>query len=99
MVHKGDIKIVSKMLRNLEEINGKVEFKAPLVLTAPTYNIIEELKDEVTGRFFRSIQGLNLMMMLLKVLQEQNTKIFFTWRDQAVIYVWEIRRRPKEETL
>jgi len=46
MVHKGDIKIVSKMLRNLEDIYGKVEFKAPLVVTAPTYNIIDELKAE-----------------------------------------------------
>lgn len=46
MVHKGDIKIVSRMLRNLEEIYGKVEFKAPLVVTAPTYNIIDELKAE-----------------------------------------------------
>ena len=46
MVHKGDIKIVSKMLRNLEELHGKVKFKAPLVVTAPTYNIIDELKDE-----------------------------------------------------
>ncbi|MEM6395358.1 MAG: bifunctional aconitate hydratase 2/2-methylisocitrate dehydratase [Bacteroidota bacterium] len=46
MVHKGDIKIVSKMLRNLEEEYGEVEFKAPLVVTAPTYNIIEELKEE-----------------------------------------------------
>ncbi|MEM9648507.1 MAG: bifunctional aconitate hydratase 2/2-methylisocitrate dehydratase [Bacteroidota bacterium] len=46
MVHKGDIKIVSKMLRNLEEEYGKVEFKAPLVVTAPTYNIIDELKEE-----------------------------------------------------
>ena len=46
MVHKGDIKIVAKMLKNLEEISGKVEFKAPLVVTAPTYNIIDELKEE-----------------------------------------------------
>lgn len=46
MVHKGDIKIVSKMLKNLEEKYGKVEFKAPLVVTAPTYNIIDELKEE-----------------------------------------------------
>ena len=46
MVHKGDIKIVAKMLKNLEELYGKVEFKAPLVVTAPTYNIIEELKEE-----------------------------------------------------
>ncbi len=46
MVHKGDLKIVSQMLRNLEEEQGKVEFKAPLVVTAPTYNIIDELKEE-----------------------------------------------------
>ena len=46
MVHKGDIKIVAQMLRNLEEKYGKVEFKAPLVVAAPTYNIIDELKRE-----------------------------------------------------
>ncbi len=46
MVHKGDLKIVSKMLRNLEEDQGTVEFNAPLVVAAPTYNIIDELKDE-----------------------------------------------------
>ena len=57
MVHKGDIKIVSKMLRNLEEINGKVEFKAPLVLTAPTYNIIEELKDEGDWEILQKYSG------------------------------------------
>jgi len=46
MVHKGDLKIVSQMLRNLEEKQGTVEFHAPLVVAAPTYNIIEELKKE-----------------------------------------------------
>ncbi|PIE13187.1 MAG: bifunctional aconitate hydratase 2/2-methylisocitrate dehydratase [Rhodobacterales bacterium] len=46
MVHKGDIKIVAQMLRNLEKATGKVEFKAPLVVAAPTYNIIDELKEE-----------------------------------------------------
>ncbi len=46
MVHKGDLKIVSKMLRNLEETQGEVKFNAPLVVTAPTYNIIDELKAE-----------------------------------------------------
>lgn len=46
MVHKGDIKIVAQMLRNLEAATGKVEFKAPLVVAAPTYNIIDELKEE-----------------------------------------------------
>jgi aconitate hydratase 2/2-methylisocitrate dehydratase len=46
MVHKGDLKIVAKMLRNLEQARGKVEFYAPLVVAAPTYNIIDELKAE-----------------------------------------------------
>ena len=46
MVHKGDIKIVAQMLRNLEAANGQVTFKAPLVVAAPTYNIIDELKEE-----------------------------------------------------
>ncbi|WP_269539027.1 bifunctional aconitate hydratase 2/2-methylisocitrate dehydratase [Cerasicoccus fimbriatus] len=46
MVHKGDLKIVSQMLKNLEAQQGKVEFQAPLVVAAPTYNIIDELKEE-----------------------------------------------------
>jgi len=46
MVHKGDMKIISQMLQNLEDENGKVEFKAPLVIAPPTYNIVDELKAE-----------------------------------------------------
>ncbi|QUJ77508.1 bifunctional aconitate hydratase 2/2-methylisocitrate dehydratase [Sulfitobacter albidus] len=46
MVHKGDVKIVAQMLRNLEAEYGRVEFNAPLVVAAPTYNIIDELKAE-----------------------------------------------------
>ncbi|SDW97935.1 aconitase [Ruegeria halocynthiae] len=46
MVHKGDLIIVSQMLKNLEKKTGKVEFKAPLVVAAPTYNIVDELKEE-----------------------------------------------------
>ena len=46
MVHKGDLKIVSRMLKNLEDTQGEVKFNAPLVVTAPTYNIIDELKAE-----------------------------------------------------
>ena len=36
MVHKGDIKIVAQMLKNLEKDKGNVEFNAPLVVAAPT---------------------------------------------------------------
>ena len=46
MIHKGDMKILSQMLSNLERQNGKVEFKAPLVVAPPTYNIVDELKAE-----------------------------------------------------
>ena len=46
MVHKGDLKILAQMLRNLEDIYGKIEFHAPLVVAAPTYNIIDELTAE-----------------------------------------------------
>ncbi len=46
MVHKGDLKILAQMLRNLEEANGEIKFNAPLVVAAPTYNIIDELKAE-----------------------------------------------------
>ena len=46
MVHKGDMQIISQMLRNIEKQNGRVEFKAPLVIAPPTYNIVDELKAE-----------------------------------------------------
>jgi aconitate hydratase 2/2-methylisocitrate dehydratase len=46
MVHKGDMNIIAQMFRNIEKANGKVEFKAPLVVAPPTYNIVDELKAE-----------------------------------------------------
>ena len=46
MIHKQDMQIVAKMLRNLEEVHGEVEFQAPLVIAPPTYNIVDELKAE-----------------------------------------------------
>lgn len=57
MVHKGDLKIVSHMLRNLEREQGKVEFQAPLVVTAPTYNIIDELKEEGDWNMLQKYSG------------------------------------------
>jgi len=57
MVHKGDLKIVSQMLRNLEKQNGKVEFRAPLVVAAPTYNIIDELKAEGDWELLEKYSG------------------------------------------
>ena len=57
MVHKGDVKIVAQMLRNLERSSGKVNFKAPLVVAAPTYNIIDELKEEGDWSILQKYSG------------------------------------------
>jgi len=46
MVHKGDMSIIAQIFRNIEKSEGKVEFKAPLVVAPPTYNIVDELKAE-----------------------------------------------------
>lgn len=57
MVHKDDLKIVSKMLKNIEEQKGFVSFNAPLVVAAPTYNIIDELKAEGDWEFLQKYSG------------------------------------------
>ena len=57
MVHKGDMQIVAQMLKNIESKTGKVEFKAPLVVAAPTYNIIDELKAEGDWEILQKYSG------------------------------------------
>ena len=57
MVHKGDMKIISQMLQNLEKQHGTVEFKAPLVVAPPTYNIVDELKEEGDWEVLRKYSG------------------------------------------
>jgi aconitate hydratase 2 / 2-methylisocitrate dehydratase len=57
MVHKGDMKILAQMLKNIEEQHGKVEFKAPLVVAPPTYNIVDELKAEGDWEVLQKYSG------------------------------------------
>lgn len=57
MVHKGDMKILAQMLKNIEAQNGKVEFNAPLVVAPPTYNIVDELKAEGDWEVLRKYSG------------------------------------------
>ncbi|WP_114788912.1 bifunctional aconitate hydratase 2/2-methylisocitrate dehydratase [Niabella yanshanensis] len=66
MVHKGDLKIVSQMLKNLEAQQGKVEFHAPLVVAAPTYNIIDELKEEGDWDLLQKYSGFEFNDLLPK---------------------------------
>ncbi|ARV05553.1 bifunctional aconitate hydratase 2/2-methylisocitrate dehydratase [Polaribacter sp. SA4-10] len=57
MVHKGDMKILAQMLKNIETQYGKVEFKAPLVVAPPTYNIVDELKEEGDWEVLKKYSG------------------------------------------
>jgi aconitate hydratase 2/2-methylisocitrate dehydratase len=57
MVHKGDMKILAQMLKNIETKNGKVEFNAPLVVAPPTYNIVDELKLEGDWEVLQKYSG------------------------------------------
>ena len=57
MVHKGDMKILAQMLKNIENQQGKVEFKAPLVVAPPTYNIVDELKAEGDWEVLQKYSG------------------------------------------
>ena len=66
MGHKGDMKIVAKMLRNLEEQQGTVKFNAPLIVAAPTYNIIEELKEEGDWEILQKYSGFEFNDLLPK---------------------------------
>jgi aconitate hydratase 2/2-methylisocitrate dehydratase len=57
MVHKGDMQIIAQMLKNLEAKNGTIEFKAPLVVAPPTYNIVDELKAEGDWAILKKYAG------------------------------------------
>lgn len=72
MVHKGDMKIVAQMLRNLEAENGAVQFNAPLIIAAPTYNIIDELKEEGDWDILQKYSGFEFNDLLPK--QHARTK-------------------------
>ncbi|MBA6329189.1 bifunctional aconitate hydratase 2/2-methylisocitrate dehydratase [Colwellia sp. MB02u-6] len=57
MVHKGDMQIIAQMFRNIENQNGKIEFKVPLVIAPPTYNIVDELKAEGDWEILQKYSG------------------------------------------
>lgn len=57
MVHKGDMKILAQMLKNVEAQKGEVKFNAPLVVAPPTYNIVDELKAEGDWEVLQKYSG------------------------------------------
>ena len=56
MVHKGDMQIIAQMLRNLET-QGEINFKVPLIIAPPTYNIVDELKAEGDWELLQKYAG------------------------------------------
>ena len=57
MVHKGDMKIIAQMLRNMEAQGKEIKFNAPLVIAPPTYNIVDELKAEGDWELLEKYSG------------------------------------------
>ena len=57
MVHKGDMKIIAQMLRNMEAQGKDIKFNAPLVIAPPTYNIVDELKAEGDWELLEKYSG------------------------------------------
>ncbi|WP_406684433.1 bifunctional aconitate hydratase 2/2-methylisocitrate dehydratase [Seonamhaeicola sp. MEBiC1930] len=57
MIHKGDMQILAKMLKNIEAQHGEVKFNAPLVVAPPTYNIVDELKAEGDWEVLQKYSG------------------------------------------
>ncbi|RVT93170.1 bifunctional aconitate hydratase 2/2-methylisocitrate dehydratase [Sphingomonas crocodyli] len=79
MVHKGDMKILAQMLKNVEKTEGKVEFKAPLVVAPPTYNIIDELKAEGDWDVLQKYSGFTF--------DDENPKTVTRTEYQNILYL------------
>ena len=62
------------MLKNIERQEGTVTFKAPLVVAPPTYNIVNELKEEGDWAVLQRYQVLSLMTMIQERAAVQNIK-------------------------
>ena len=99
MIHKGDMQIIAQMLRNIEKQQGKVEYKAPLVVAPPTYNIVDELKAEGDWEILQKYSGFVFDDdTTLKLTHAPSTIMFYIWNALAVIYVWVIRKKQNRVT-
>ena len=100
MVHKDDLKIVSQMLKNLEKQTGKVEFKAPLVVAAPTYNIIDELKEEGDWEYLQKYSGFEFSDLLPKnVARTEYENIMYLERPGCNLCMGNQEKAAKGDTV
>jgi aconitate hydratase 2/2-methylisocitrate dehydratase len=100
MVHKGDIKIVSHMLRNLEKKNGVVKFSAPLVVASPTYNIIDELKEEGDWSILQKYSGFEFNDLKPKTIaREEYQNILYLERPGCNLCMGNQEKAAKGDTV
>ncbi|TKZ17171.1 bifunctional aconitate hydratase 2/2-methylisocitrate dehydratase [Shimia litoralis] len=100
MVHKGDIKIVAQMLKNIEKAQGKVTFNAPLVVAAPTYNIIDELKEEGDWEILQKYSGFEFDdFMPKKVARTEYDNILYLERPGCSLCMGNQEKAAKGDTV
>ncbi|MCX2494788.1 bifunctional aconitate hydratase 2/2-methylisocitrate dehydratase [Pedobacter sp. PF22-3] len=100
MVHKDDLKIVSQLLKNIENQTGKVEFKAPLVVAAPTYNIIDELKAEGDWEYLQKYSGFEFSDALPKsVARTEYENIMYLERPGCNLCMGNQEKAAKGDTV
>jgi aconitate hydratase 2/2-methylisocitrate dehydratase len=100
MVHKGDIKIVAQMLKNLEKESGYVTFKAPLVIAPPTYNIVEELKVEGDWEILKKYSGFEFNDLKPKTLaREKYENILYLERPGCNLCMGNQEKAAKGDTV
>ncbi len=100
MVHKGDIKIVAQMLKNLEKELGNVKFKAPLVIAPPTYNIVEELKAEGDWEILQKYSGFEFNDLKPKTLaREKYDNILYLERPGCNLCMGNQEKAGKGDTV
>ena len=100
MVHKGDIKIVAQMLKNIERESGKVKFNSPLVIAPPTYNIVEELKAEGDWEILQKYSGFEFNDIKPKTSpREKYKKILYLERPGCNLCMGNQEKAPKGDTV
>ena len=95
MVHKGDMQIISQMLKNIERQHGTVEFKAPLVVAPPTYNIVNELKAEGDWAVLQKYCGFEFDDNAPKSAPRRAYQNMMYLSDLAATSAWVIRRKQR----
>jgi aconitase B len=66
--------------KNIEKQEGKVEFKAPLVVAPPTYNIVDELKAEGDWEVLQKYSGFNANDKYIYLVGQHHQGVLTLWK-------------------